>query len=84
MKRKTLALPGVALATAALLAGCTAPATEPAPDAGGDETLNIGFFGFAAANSFAQGTWGGVEAAERGGAWAWVEVGFGSSAGVAV
>jgi len=63
MKRKTLALPGVALATAALLAGCTASAPEPTPDAGGEESLNIGFFGFAAANSFAQGVYDGVEAA---------------------
>lgn len=60
--RNAVLLPGIALASVAVLAGCSGAAPE-ATASGGEETLNIGFFGFAAANSFAQGTWGGVEAA---------------------
>lgn len=63
--KKYLALPGMALTAAALLAGCNAatPATSESESSGGDESLSIGFFGFAAANSFAQGVYDGVEAA---------------------
>jgi ribose transport system substrate-binding protein len=65
MKRKHFAIPGLALASVALLAGCAASGAAPATDAGGDEDeqLSIGFFGFAAANSFAQGVYDGVEEA---------------------
>ncbi|MGP3534767.1 sugar ABC transporter substrate-binding protein [Microbacterium sp. RD1] len=62
MKKKYLALPGLLLASAAVLAGCSGAAPEPAAG-GDDEALSIGFFGFAAANSFAQGVYDGVEAA---------------------
>ncbi|WP_167758152.1 sugar ABC transporter substrate-binding protein [Microbacterium sp. dk485] len=63
MKKKYLALPGLLLASAAVLAGCSGAASEPASGGGEDEALSIGFFGFAAANSFAQGVYDGVEAA---------------------
>lgn len=64
MKRKHFAVPGLALATVALLAGCATGGAEPGSESsGGDDQLSIGFFGFAAANSFAQGVYDGVEAA---------------------
>jgi len=64
MKRKYFAVPGLALATVALLAGCAAGGAEPGSESSsGDDQLSIGFFGFAAANSFAQGVYDGVEAA---------------------
>jgi ribose transport system substrate-binding protein len=61
----------VALALAlGVLAGCgddDDDAPPPAPAEGeGQEVTNIAFFGFAAANSFAQATWAGIqEVAER-------------------
>lgn len=61
MKIRNAMVSGLALTSVALLAGCSGAAAE-AP-AEGDEALSIGFFGFAAANSFAQGVYGGVEAA---------------------
>ena len=65
MKRKYFAVPGLALATVALLAGCAASGPEPGSEPAGDDQLSIGFFGFAAANSFAQGVYEGVEAAAQ-------------------
>ncbi|MCS5721510.1 sugar ABC transporter substrate-binding protein [Herbiconiux sp. CPCC 203407] len=62
MKTKYFAVPGLALATVALLAGCAGSGPEPSADSADDEQLSIGFFGFAAANSFAQGVYDGVEA----------------------
>lgn len=68
IKRKLLS--GVAIGAAGLLAltGC---ASDGGSDGGGggDEGVSVGFFGFAASNSFAQGTYTGVEeAAEEMGA----------------
>jgi ribose transport system substrate-binding protein len=53
-----------AATTVALSAACSKPSTDAgtnttAPPA--DKTLNIGFFGFAKANSFAQATWAGIQ-----------------------
>ncbi|MDR5701134.1 sugar ABC transporter substrate-binding protein [Agromyces aerolatus] len=61
MRRKHLAIPALAIAAGVAFAGCSGPAeSEPTE---GDDALSIGFFGFAAANSFAQGVYDGVEAA---------------------
>jgi ribose transport system substrate-binding protein len=50
------------LGTVVLLAGCTSGPAAETPD---EETLSVGFFGFASINGFAQGTFLGVqEAAE--------------------
>ena len=62
------ALSGALVSVALLLTAC-APATGEAATPGApvdvNETLDVGFFGFAASNSFAQGTFVGVkEAAE--------------------
>ena len=65
MKKKYLTLAAVTIAAATLLTGCGSSAssgTAPSSDSG-DEALSIGFFGFAAANSFAQGVFSGVVAA---------------------
>lgn len=79
MKHSTLA--GIALAASVvLLAGCSGAA---APDSSTsseptDEALSIGFFGFAAANSFAQGVYAGVDeaAAEYGATATFVDSNF--------
>lgn len=63
-KQKYFAVPGLALATIGILVGCAAGAAAPSSESSGeDDQLSIGFFGFAAANSFAQGVYEGVEAA---------------------
>lgn len=52
------------VALALLAAACTRPgtdATSSSTAAPADKTLNIGFFGFAKANSFAQATWAGIQ-----------------------
>ena len=72
IKKYRLIIPALAVATAAMLAGCGAAAPESSTGDGNtskDDALSIGFFGFAAANSFAQGVYDGVEeAAEKYGA----------------
>ncbi|GAB2971221.1 sugar ABC transporter substrate-binding protein [Amycolatopsis acidiphila] len=57
------AITGVAALTVSL-AACSRPSTDAATAtsaAPADKTLNIGFFGFAKANSFAQATWAGIQ-----------------------
>lgn len=58
---------GAILSAALMLTACSPPAATdpaaPAAPAGADEELDVGFFGFAASNSFAQGTFVGVEEA---------------------
>lgn len=68
MKKHLLPITVLALATTTLLAGCGA-AAPAAQQTDGDDAISIGFFGFAAANSFAQGVYQGIEkAAEEYGA----------------
>jgi ribose transport system substrate-binding protein len=53
-----------AATTVALSAACSKPTNDAGPNnaaAPADKTLNIGFFGFAKANSFAQATWAGIQ-----------------------
>lgn len=68
MKKHLLPITALALAASTLLAGCGA-AAPAAQESTADDAISIGFFGFAAANSFAQGVYQGVEeAAEQYGA----------------
>jgi ribose transport system substrate-binding protein len=58
---------GAVTALALSVAACTAPSStssssSPSASADASKHLNVGFFGFAKANSFAQATWAGVQA----------------------
>lgn len=68
MKKRIMLGLAAGLIGAVSLVGCSAPATGGDAGGSGDEALEIGFFGFAAANSFAQAVYKGVEetAAEAG------------------
>lgn len=70
MTKKSLAFASLAIAAAATLAGCSGSSSTPTASAASDgAALHVGFFGFAAANSFAQGVYDGVKAAaEKNGA----------------
>lgn len=65
---KRLAVVGALASTVLLLTACAPPTGGPATSAGpvdANETLDVGFFGFAASNSFAQGTFIGVDNAAK-------------------
>lgn len=78
MKKKRLLSIGALVGAATLLSGCAANGGGSAPAAGGDQPVNVGFFGFAAANAFAQGTFTGVQRAaeELGGTATFVDGNF--------
>jgi len=60
MTRKSLSAAALLIALGTALSGCAGGAA-PSTQAGGDRQIAVGFFGFAAANSFAQGVFGGVK-----------------------
>lgn len=69
MKKKLMLGLAVTFIGALTLGACSSPAPSDGDSASTDEGVEIGFFGFAASNSFAQGVFLGVEdAAEQYGA----------------
>jgi len=69
MKKRLISGLGAAALCALALSGCAQGSNDAAASDNGDDALSIGFFGFAAANSFAQATYTGIEqAAEENGA----------------